>query len=58
MAYYRLYFVERGHFVRSDDIEADSDLDALREASLRVGHQAAELWCGERKVRMYNQVER
>ena len=50
MAYYRLYHVRRGHFARFDEIEAEGDIDAVRQAGALVRGDPAELWCGGRKV--------
>jgi hypothetical protein len=53
MAYYRLYFVQRGHFVRFEEIEADDDETAIAKAGDRIGALSLELWCGRRKVRSF-----
>ena len=50
MAYYRLYHVRRGHFARFDEIEAEGDIAAVRQAGALVREDMAELWCGSRKV--------
>jgi hypothetical protein len=50
MAYYRLYFVQRGHFVRFEEIEAEDDEAAIALAGRRVGPLSLELWCGRRRV--------
>jgi hypothetical protein len=56
MAYYRLYFVQRGHFVRFEEIEADDDGRAIELAGLRAGPLSLELWCGRRKVKSFEAV--
>jgi hypothetical protein len=53
MAYYRLYFVQRGHFVRFEEIEAEDDAAAVARAGQRIGPLSLELWCGRRKVRSF-----
>lgn len=50
MAYYRLYFVQRGHFVRFEEIEAEDDEAAIAQARRRLGPLSLELWCGRRRV--------
>jgi hypothetical protein len=50
VAYYRLYFVQRGHFIRFEEIEAEDDEGAVAAAAQRAGPFALELWCGRRKV--------
>lgn len=57
MAYYRLYFLRDGHFVRFEEIEAEDDVRAVRAASAQVGAQAMELWCGRRKVQSFEAVK-
>lgn len=58
MAYYRLYHIRNGHFFRFDMIEAEGDVDAVREAGALVGEQPAELWCADRKVMIFEGRER
>ncbi len=53
MAYYRLYFVRDGHFVRFEEILADDDLDAVRLAGASAGSLGLELWCGRRRVKTF-----
>jgi hypothetical protein len=50
LAYYRLYHVRRGHFARFDELEAEGDVAAVRQAGALVREDPAELWCGSRKV--------
>ena len=56
MAYYRLYFVRDGHFVRCEEILADDDGEALRAAGARAGPLDLELWCGRRRVKNFAAV--
>ncbi len=53
MAYYKLYFVEAGKFRRFEDLRADDDVQAVREAAQRVHGATAELWSGARKVKIF-----
>lgn len=57
MPYYRLYHLRRGHFARSNEVEADDDVAAVRQARSLVVGDPAELWCGERKVKNFNSPE-
>ena len=57
MAYYRLYHVRRGHFARFDEVEAEGDVDAVRQAGALVREDPAELWCGSRKVMIFAAVD-
>ena len=52
MAYYRLYFMDprSGHIAAFEEIEAESDDDAVAAAERYRGRQPLELWCGGRKV--------
>jgi len=50
LAYYRLYHIRRGHFALFDEIEADGDVEAVRQAGALIREDSAELWCGSRKV--------
>jgi hypothetical protein len=53
MAYYRLYRLAEpgGKFIGFEEIEAEDDAAALREAEAHRGPKALELWCGKRKVK-------
>ena len=57
MAYYRLYHVRRGHFARFDEVEADGDIEAVRQAGALVRENPCELWCGSRKVMIFPPVD-
>ena len=57
VAYYRLYHVRRGHFARFDEVEAEGDVDAVRQAGALVREDPAELWCGSRKVMIFSAVD-
>lgn len=58
LAYYRLYILSRpeGRFVGFEEIEAEDDVDAARQAEAHVGAQPLELWCGKRKVKSFASV--
>lgn len=56
MAYYRLYFVQRGHFVRFEEIDAEDDEAAIAMAERRIGPLSLELWCGRRRVTSFEAV--
>ena len=58
MAYYRLYRLAEpgGKFVGFEEIEAEDDAGAVRQADAFVGRQALELWCGKRKVKSFAPV--
>lgn len=56
MPYYRLYHVRHGRFARTNNLEADDDVAAVRLARERVEDDPAELWCGERKITTFNGV--
>jgi hypothetical protein len=51
MRYYRLYFLKGSHFYRFEDFDAADDVDAVRRAAVKAGSEAAELWCGARRVK-------
>ena len=53
MAYYRLYHVRNGRFCRVDDIQADEDEQAEAQALKHIRSDPAELWCGSRKVKIF-----
>ena len=55
MAYYRLYRLAHpgGKFVGFEEIEAEDDAAAVRQAETFAGRQALELWCGKRKVKSF-----
>jgi hypothetical protein len=57
VAYYRLYHVRRGRFARSNELDADDDVAAVRQARTLVEDDPAELWCGGRKVSTFNEFE-
>jgi hypothetical protein len=56
MAYYRLYVIDRGHFVRCHDFHAADDPEAVDKAAAFAGPQPMELWCRSRKVRSFEGV--
>lgn len=56
MAFYRLFFVRDGHFVRCEEILADGDAVARQIAGSRVGGLDLELWCGRRRVKSFGVV--
>ena len=55
MAYYRLYRLAEpgGKFVGFEEIEAENDAAAVRQAESFAGRQALELWCGKRRVKSF-----
>lgn len=55
VAYYRLYRLAEpgGKFVGFEEIEAQDDVEAARQAAVHCGAQALELWCGKRKIRAF-----
>lgn len=57
LPYYRLYHVRHGRFARTDELEADDDVTAVRQARELVEDGPAELRCGERKVTTFNSFE-
>ena len=57
MPSYLLYRFRPGHFARSNEIEADDDVEAVRQARWLVVGDRAEVWCGERKVTTFNDPE-
>ena len=52
MAYYRLYFIDphSGHIAAFEEIEADSDDEAVAATERYRGWQPLELWCGGKEV--------
>jgi hypothetical protein len=52
-----LYHLRPGHFARSNELEADDDVAAVRQARSLVVADPAELWCGERKITTFNSPE-
>lgn len=52
MAYYRLYFLNspNGGIVRFEELDAQSDEQATRQARMHQGEHALELWTGSRRV--------
>ena len=57
MPYYRLYHLRPGHFARSNELEADDDVEAVRQARSLLVADPAELWCGDRKITTFNKPE-
>lgn len=57
MPYYRLYHVRHGRFARANEIDAEDDVAAVRQARGLVEDDPAELWCGERKVTILNGLD-
>lgn len=56
MAYYRLYFVRDGRFMRFEEILADDDVQAVHRAAASAGDLGMELWCGRRRVKSFAPV--
>ncbi|HEX8532712.1 MAG TPA: hypothetical protein VF662_00930 [Allosphingosinicella sp.] len=50
MAHYRLYHLKNGSFTHADDIEAEDDVLAVRQARPMLEGRAGEIWCGTRRV--------
>jgi hypothetical protein len=50
---YILYCLDGPKLVRCERFSARDDEAAIRESLRRQGSQAAELWCGSRRVRMF-----
>jgi hypothetical protein len=53
MADYVLYCLDGSKLVRCERFAATNDEDAVRESLRRQGSQAAELWRGPSKVRIF-----
>ena len=53
MAEYILYCLEGHGVVRCESLTADSDEAAIAEALRLQGSNAAELWCGARRVKEF-----
>ena len=53
MPYYRLYHIRKDHFAAVDGFEADDDVHAVRHAATLDGTATAELWCGDRKIKVF-----
>ena len=53
MADYVLYCLDGTKLVRCERFACPGDEEAIRESLRRQGTQAAELWCGGRRVRMF-----
>lgn len=51
---YRLYHFERGHIVKVRTLTAGDDAEAVGKARDLAGEETSELWCGGRKVKVYN----
>lgn len=53
--YYRLYMLSgpEGRFVGFEEIEAEDDVAAARQAEQYAGERPLELWCGSRKIRSF-----
>jgi hypothetical protein len=58
MAYYQLNCVSDGHIFRCEEFHAASDEQAISQALDLRGVTAAELWCGTRKVSVFEQMVR
>jgi hypothetical protein len=56
MADYILYWFEGPGVVRCEELVADSDEAAVAEALRLQGSNAAELWCGVRRVKNFAPV--
>ena len=50
MATYHLYFLRNGRLIGAEDVEASSDLEAVRAARLRGSSQSVEIWHDHRRV--------
>ncbi len=50
MAWYRLYCLEGAHIANGEDLEADSDEEAIKVASELHPTTDCELWRGTKKV--------
>ena len=53
MAYYRLYHISDGHFCRVEELSAEDDVQAVRQAGMLLETGAAELWSGKRRVKTF-----
>jgi hypothetical protein len=61
MSYYRLYFRgsnARGAISGVEEIHAEDDVSAHREAEKRAGPEYMELWCGARRIASFEQHHR
>jgi hypothetical protein len=54
VSYYRVYYVKGGHFAGFDGFSAEDDVEAVRQAHGFAEERHAELWCGKRKVKIFN----
>jgi hypothetical protein len=53
--YYRLYFVgDEGHFTSAEELERDSDQEAIEAARRLARNNNVELWNGGRRVAIIN----
>lgn len=57
MDQYRLYFIAEDHFTGVEVLDAGDDAEAIRQALERVHEAPAELWCGGRKVRLFEPLD-
>ena len=58
MAHYQLNCLSDGRIFRCEEFDAASDRDAIAKALDVRGVTAAELWCGKRKVSIFEQMVR
>lgn len=56
MADYVLYCLDGPKLVRCERFKAPDDEAAISESGRRQGSNAAELWCGPRRVKMFGTV--
>ena len=56
MADYVLYCFDGSKLLRCERFTAPNHEEAIRESLRRRGGQAAELWCGPERVRMFAKV--
>ena len=59
MSYYRLYFMNtfNGHIEHFEELEAESDMDAVDVALDQQGPLAMELWCHHTKVARFEALD-
>ena len=55
MYYYRVLFMKsaNGPVIRTEEILARDDVEAVHIASRRVGAQPIELWCDKRRIKRF-----
>ena len=58
MAKYRLYFLDQGRLVGSEQIDADDDGGAAKIARDRGSGDRIEVWSGDRRVRVVGPAAR